>query len=202
MLRQAQRLERLLGDMLDASQIDAGGLVIDLEAVPVRSLVARLVADFEGEHAGRRVTLDVGDRHVVALADPFRVEQVVLNLLTNADKYTPSGLPIDVIVRQANATAVISVRDQGDGIAPEHQDRIFDRFFRVNDGDGRRGTGTGLGLYIARSLVEAMGGRIWVASEQGEGSTFSFSLPIVEVGVADLTDDGPILAPHRNLMAV
>lgn len=201
MLRQTQRLERLVGDMLDASQIDAGGLVIDLEAVSLTPLISRLVADFREQHDDREVTLKV-DRSLITLADPFRVEQVVLNLLTNADKYTPAGVPIEVSVTQPERSAVISVHDGGDGIPREHQTRIFDRFFRVDDGSGRRAAGTGLGLYIARSLVEAMGGRIWVDSEVGHGSTFSFSLPVLDLVVADGEGLRRDQIATRKLMAV
>ena len=201
MLRQAQRLERLVGDMLDASQIDAGGLVIDLEPVSLTPLIHRLVADFREEHADRVVNLRGLDARVDTLADAFRVEQVVLNLLTNADKYTPVDLPIDVSITRQERAAVISVRDRGEGIPLEHQARIFDRFFRVNDDAGHR-PGTGLGLYIARSLVEAMSGRIWVESETGVGSTFSFTLPIVNVRLPDRGDAAHARAATHRLMAV
>src|SRR5436190_4833872 len=184
MLRQAQRLERLVGDMLDASQIDAGGLVIDLEPVSLPPLLTRLVADFREQH-DRPVDVQGLDRRLVTLADPFRVEQVLLNLLTNADKYAPGDDPIDLFVTERDHTAVVSIRDRGEGIPKEHQNRIFDRFFRVHDDDGHRRAGTGLGLYIARSLVEAMSGRIWVDSEPGVGSTFSFTLPLLDVRLAD-----------------
>jgi len=201
MLRQAQRLERLVGDMLDASQIDAGGLVIDLEPVSLSPLLRRLVADFREQH-DRIVELRGVDRRVVALADPFRVEQVVLNLLTNADKYAPEDAPIDVFVTERDHSAIVSVRDGGEGIPKEDLDRIFDRFFRVHEGDGHRRAGTGLGLYIARSLVEAMSGRIWVESEVGVGSTFSFTLPLLDVRLADTGVPAETTVTVRNLMAV
>jgi len=202
MLRQAQRLERLVGDMLDASQIDAGGLVIDLEPVSLPPLLRRLVTDYHEQNPDRLVELHGAEQALVALADPFRVEQVVLNLLTNADKYTPTELPVDLEVTQQGRAAVISVRDRGEGIPKEHQARVFDRFFRVHDDGGRRRTGTGLGLYIARSLVEGMSGRIWVESEVGHGSTFSFSLPVVDVRPGDPRTKRDVTAAARNLMAV
>jgi PAS domain S-box-containing protein len=201
MLRQAQRLERLVGDMLDASQIDAGGLVIDLEPVSLTPLLERLVADFHEQHADRVVNLHGTQQRLVTLADAFRVEQVVLNLLTNADKYTPADLPIEVFLTRQERAAVISVRDRGEGIPKEHQGRIFDRFFRVNVDSGRR-PGTGLGLYIARSLIEAMSGRIWVDSEVGVGSTFSFTLPLVNVRLPGMDEPTTVAASIRKLMAV
>jgi signal transduction histidine kinase len=185
MLRQAQRLERTVNDMLDASQIEAGGLVVDLQPVPLDHVLGRLVREFREQHPTRTVTLGEVGRPAIALADPFRVEQVVLNLLSNADKYTPQDLPISVNAVRTDREVTISVRDRGEGIPSEHRDRIFDRFFRVKDGNGPRRPGTGLGLYIARTLVEAMSGRIWVYSKEGVGTTFSFSLPVVDVARLD-----------------
>ena len=189
MLRQAQRLERVVNDMLDVSLIEAGGLVVDLQPAPLGHVLSRIVTEFREQHPDRPVALRDLDRATIVFADPFRVEQVVLNLLSNADKYTPAGLPIEVGTRTGEGSVTISVRDQGEGIAPEHCEMVFDRFYRVQEGAARR-PGTGLGLYIARTLVEAMSGRIWVDSEPGAGSTFSFSLQTVDVDhLAEITLD-------------
>jgi PAS domain S-box-containing protein len=195
MLRQAQRLERVVSDMLDASQIEAGGLVVDLQPVPLDHVLGRLVKEFREQHPDRSVELDDVERPAIVYADPFRVEQIVLNLLSNADKYTPAGMPIDIIATRESGSVTISVRDSGEGIAPEHRERIFDRFYRVTDDTGPKRPGTGLGLYIAKTLVEAMSGRIWVQSVEGVGTTFSFSLPLVDVAriepLAEATGHGP-----------
>src|SRR5439155_19291419 len=90
--------------------------------------------------------------------------------------------PVEVTVQKDGEQAIVSVSDQGEGIPLSEQDRVFDRFHRVDSGMTRRSGGTGLGLYIAKRLVEAMGGRLWVVSRPGEGSTFSFSLPLAEAG--------------------
>ncbi len=181
MLRQAQRLERVVNDMLDASLIDAGGLVVDLQPAPLDHVLGRIVREFREQHPDRPVVMRDLERPAIVFADPFRVEQVVLNLLSNADKYAPEGLPIDVSTTAGEGSVTISVRDLGPGIPPEHRHLIFDRFYRVKDGAAAGRPGTGLGLYIARTLVEAMSGRIWVDSEVGEGTTFSFSLQTVDV---------------------
>jgi PAS domain S-box-containing protein len=181
MLRQAQRLERVVNDMLDASMIEAGGLVIDLQPVPLDHVLVRIVNEFREQHPDRTVMLRDIQLPAIVFADPFRVEQVVLNLLTNAHKYAPDGEPINVAVTSGERNVTISVSDRGEGIAPEHRDRIFERFYRVQDGAASNRPGTGLGLYIAKTLVEAMSGRIWVDSEVGEGTTFSFSLQTVDV---------------------
>jgi PAS domain S-box-containing protein len=195
MLRQTQRLERIVNDMLDVSQIEAGGLVVDLQPVPIDHVLGRLIKEFREQRPERPVTLHDLDEPPIVFADPFRIEQVVLNLLSNADKYTPAGQPVDVLLTRGDGSVTISVRDRGEGIAPKHQGMIFDRFYRVQDGSGARRPGTGLGLYIAKTLVEAMSGRIWVDSEVGVGTTFSFSLQTVDrVGQLTLEDvGGPVL---------
>jgi PAS domain S-box-containing protein len=194
MLRQAERLERLLGDMLDASQIEAGGLVVDAQPFALDRVLRRQVTDFSEQHRDRLVTLDGAERSVLAFADPFRVEQVVLNLLSNAGKYSRPGAPIGVRVTSRGPTAVISVQDHGDGIPERHRDRVFERFFRIEDDSGRQSPGTGLGLFIARTLVEAMSGSIWLESEVGVGSTFSFSVPVVDVVRVEATKGGVSVA--------
>jgi PAS domain S-box-containing protein len=199
MLRQAQRLERVVNDMLDVSLIEAGGLVVDLQPVPLDHVLSRLVKEFREQHPDRPVVLRDLDPTTIVFADPFRVEQVVLNLLSNADKYAPAGLPIEVSTRTGEGSVTISVRDRGEGIAPEHCEVIFDRFYRVQDGPTSRRPGTGLGLYIARTLVEAMSGRIWVDSELGAGTTFSFSLQTVDVDhLAELTRDDQVAQPAET----
>ena len=190
MLRQAQRLERVVNDMLDVSLIEAGGLVVDLQPVPLDHVLGRVVKEFREQHPDRPVVLRDPDESVIVFADPFRVEQVVLNLLSNAHKYTPATLPIRVSTMTCEGSVTIAVRDHGEGIAPEHREMIFDRFYRVQDGSAVGQPGTGLGLYIARTLVEAMSGRIWVDSELGAGTTFSFSLKTVDVNhLAEITLD-------------
>jgi signal transduction histidine kinase len=152
--------------------------------------LSRVVKEFREQHPDRPVVLRDLDRSVIVFADPFRVEQVVLNLLSNAHKYTPAALPIRVSTTICEGSVTIAVRDHGEGIAVEHREMIFDRFYRVQDGPASRQPGTGLGLYIARTLVEAMSGRIWVDSEPGAGTTFSFSLKTIDVEhLAEITLD-------------
>jgi signal transduction histidine kinase len=104
---------------------------------------------------------------------------VISNLLSNAAKYSPPGTPIRIEASSAKGMCVISVNDAGSGIPAAEQERIFERFYRVDNGTTRATGGVGLGLYIAKELVESMGGRLWVSSEPGAGSTFRFSLPLV-----------------------
>ena len=115
-------------------------------------------------------------RNINVQADPIRVAQVVANLLSNAMKYSPADSPIVVTLSSDEHEALIAVRDQGEGVPADKQDRIFDRFYRIETGLTRRTSGTGLGLYITKRLVDAMGGRIWVDSPPTGGSTFFVTL--------------------------
>ena len=112
--------------------------------------------------------------------DPHLVQQVLYNLIDNAVKYSPAGGLVVVRGEVWESEAVVSVSDQGRGIAPEHLNRLFERFFRVGSVSGRHIVGSGLGLPIARSVVEAHGGRIWAESKLNEGSVFFFTLPLGE----------------------
>ena len=110
--------------------------------------------------------------------DERRIRQVVFNLLSNAVKFTPQGGRVDVSAVREDGEVLVAVRDTGPGISPDDQARIFEEFQQARDTNGERPEGTGLGLALSRSLVELHGGRIWVESEPGEGSTFTFTLPV------------------------
>jgi signal transduction histidine kinase len=119
-----------------------------------------------------------------AAGDPERVRQVLVNLLENAYKYSPGGGHVDVAVAQADGHVRFTVRDQGLGIPRGEQERIFQKFYRLDAGMSRGVGGSGLGLFIARELVSLMDGRLWVESDPGIGSTFSFELPLAEPALA------------------
>ena len=110
--------------------------------------------------------------------DERRIRQIVFNLLSNAVKFTPSGGRVDVSATRVNGEVLVAVSDTGPGIAPADQGRIFEEFQQAKAGNGERPEGTGLGLALSRSLVELHGGRIWVESELGRGSTFTFTIPV------------------------
>jgi PAS domain S-box-containing protein len=177
MLRQADRLEHLIADLLEVSQLEDGQPVVDLQVVELRELVSQQVAEFGEAHLERTLTMLEAEGPTLVRADPFRVQQVLGNLLSNALKYSPSNAPILVSLLETSKEVVVSVRDQGEGIPEADQARVFDRFYRVERGRDQRAGGTGLGLYISRRLMEAMDSRLWLVSRPGEGSTFSFSLP-------------------------
>jgi signal transduction histidine kinase len=121
--------------------------------------------------------LQIQDGLPIVLADPERIERVILNLISNALKYSERDTLVEVNVQRQDEDLVVSVRDQGRGIATDQLPRLFQRFQRIQGTSGTEGIG--LGLYISRVLVEAHDGKIWVESKVGKGSTFSFSLPVV-----------------------
>ena len=179
MAKQVTRLERLISDLLEVSRIEAGHLPLETSDIDLTALVSDDVNTFARNNPGRDVQLRAPAGAVLVQADPTRVQQVITNLLSNAMKYSLPETPVEITVAAAGEQAIVSVRDEGEGIAPEEHGRIFDRFHRVEDGLARSQDGTGLGLYIAKRLVEAMGGRIWLVSSPGHGSTFSFSIPLL-----------------------
>ena len=179
MARQVTRLERLISDLLEVSRIEAGHLPLATEDIDLTALVSADVDLFTRNNPGRTLQLRPPAGPVFVHADPTRVEQVVTNLLSNAMKYSLPETPVEVTVAAAGDQAIVSVRDEGEGIPHDEHDKVFDRFHRVEGGMARWKEGTGLGLYIAKRLVEAMNGKIWLASSPGDGSTFSFSLPLV-----------------------
>jgi len=123
------------------------------------------------------------------MADPRRIEQVLHNLVVNAIKYSPEGTTVLVRVERRGPDVLVSVRDQGIGIPPEHQDHVFERFYRVDGTLARETRGSGLGLPICRGLVEAHGGKIWVESTANKGSSFYFTVPIVVPDVQSADQD-------------
>jgi signal transduction histidine kinase len=172
-------LTDLIHDLLESSVIDAGLLQLEREPMRISRLAQSTIDDIGRRTQKHRFLLDL-DRLPIVEADPNRIEQVLRNLLDNAIKYSPQGGVIVVRGQVADDQVVISVSDQGVGIAPEHLNRLFEKFFRVNSGLVNHVVGSGLGLPIARTIVESHGGRIWAESQPDEGSTFYFTLPIQE----------------------
>ena len=178
--RQIQSMVRLIDDMLDVSRIRSNRLSIRPSEVDLPALLQRVVGNLANQaaSAGSTITLETGQA-ITGTWDEFRIEQVVINLLTNALRYG-KGKPVTVSAGPAEGGVRITVTDQGMGISAEDQRRIFEQFERAagNDGTG----GLGLGLFITQQLVEAHGGRIGVQSEPGLGSTFTVTLPMSPPG--------------------
>jgi len=177
MLMQAQRLERLIEDLLEVTRLEAGAGLVDATAIDAVDLVRQVVDRFTSEDAERVVHVVAPDHAVYCRGDWMRIDQVLGNLLSNAMRYAPPHEPVEVRLAPQGREVVFEVRDWGPGIPIDEQSRIFERFHRVGHYMTREPGGAGLGLYLAKRLVEAMGGRIWVSSRLGHGSVFSFALP-------------------------
>ncbi len=188
--READRLQRLVNDLQELSRVEAGEFELNRRPLTIGDLIQqtadRLCSQFEEKEVALKVELPDGLPPV--LADEDRLNQVLLNLVGNALQYTPGGGTVTISAEASNSAQhtvglrlqlVISIRDTGIGIAPEHLPHLFTRFYRVDKSRSRAGGGSGIGLTITRHLVEAHGGHIWAESEgDGQGSTFSFSLPV------------------------
>ena len=176
-VRESKRLASLVGDLLDATRLEQGRLVGEREPVDLATL-AQVVCTHDANDAS---TCQVeASAPVVGVYDRRRVEQLLQNLIENARKYSPERTPIRVKVWQQDGEARVAVQDLGIGIPAADLPRIFERFSRASNVDDRRFHGMGLGLFICRGIVEEHGGRIWVESEVGKGSTFHVGLPLAD----------------------
>ena len=178
--KSATEMLRLIEDLLDVERIAAGKLTLQCEQHDVSEIVKRAVEELQGAAASKGVTLRVEPREVngYVVCDRSRVMQVLSNLIQNAVKFTPANGQVCVSYQRTGPEGKevqVSVSDTGEGIAPEKVKTIFERFSQMHDKDRR---GLGLGLYIAKMMVEENRGRIWVESKLGEGSTFHFTLPL------------------------
>jgi len=171
-------LQDLIHDLLESSIIDAGLLRLEPQPVMLPRLAKSLTDDIANHTQKHRFLVDFPSRFPIVDADPHRIAQVLRNLLDNAVKYSPQGGLVVVRGEVRQDEVVISVADQGVGIAPEHLNRLFEKFFRVESGLGRHVVGSGLGLPIAHTIVESHGGRIWAESQLGQGTTLYFMLPL------------------------
>jgi two-component system sensor histidine kinase KdpD len=172
---EALRLNRLVRNLLDMTRLEAGALKVHKELQPVEEVVGAALDRMEDRLRGRDVHTSIPDDLPLVPFDPALIEQVLINLLENATKYTPAGSPIDIVARGQDDSVLVEVADRGPGVSEQDVERVFDKFYRVREGEGG---GVGLGLTICRGIVSAHGGRIWVEPRPGGGASFRFTLPL------------------------
>jgi two-component system sensor histidine kinase KdpD len=180
---EALRLNRLVRNLLDMTRLESGAMKVQKDLQPLEEVVGAALNRMDDRLRGREVRTSVpGDLPLVPF-DSALIEQVLINLLENATKYTPAGSPIEVGARiregrDRRKEVEVEVADRGPGVAKQDAERVFDKFYRVREGEGG---GVGLGLTICRGIVSAHGGRIWVEDRDGGGASFRFTLPVEPV---------------------
>jgi signal transduction histidine kinase len=178
-LTSGQHLLSLINEILDLSKVEAGRMELEVAPfdLPLAIDNARTFVRERATKHGIKLDVTIDERLGDYVGDERKIKQILLNLLSNAVKFTPEGGRISINAKQLNGSVQISVSDTGVGIAPEDQARIFEEFRQVGSDSTHKSEGTGLGLTLAKKFVELHGGRMWVESEIGKGSTFSFTLP-------------------------
>jgi signal transduction histidine kinase len=179
---EAERLTRMINDLLDLSKIEAGRLELHSEPLELEPAFARALGTTHPLLAEKGIVVESSVEAGLSPihADADRIQQVLTNLLSNAVKFSPEGGRIRLSGKRQGDFALISVADEGPGIPPDRLEQVFDRFHQVRDPQKSHPLGTGLGLTISREIVERLGGKIWVDSELGAGTVFSFTVPFAE----------------------
>jgi signal transduction histidine kinase/DNA-binding response OmpR family regulator len=191
-----RHLLELINEILDLSKVEAGQMELDLDAVSIPELIEHGLAMVRERAGGHGITLarDVEPELDKARADELKLKQVIVNLLSNAVKFTPDGGSVTVTARRADAEVQVSVRDTGVGIAAAEQDRVFEAFQRGGRAARTSTEGTGLGLTLSKRIIDLHGGRLWMESEVGVGSTFSFAIPLEPTAAAPAEPGEPVTA--------
>jgi PAS domain S-box-containing protein len=174
----ALRLNRMINEMLDLDRMEAGKVRLSPKPVDVNGIVRDVVDRAGGASETHNITTELDEALPIISADPDRLIQVVSNLVNNAVKYSPDGGAVNVTTALQDGHVLVAVKDHGVGIAPENISRVFGRYERFESNKTSKVVGTGLGLAISRQIIELHGGKIWVDSKVGEGSTFQFTLPV------------------------
>lgn len=178
-VEQAQRLSQMIGHLLDLSLLESGHIKMERGPIDLHALVGRVLEEMQPLLGGRAVTLRADDEPpLVVLGDWARLEQVLRNLVQNAIKYSPDNSPIALAITREGALACLAVSDQGIGIPPEAQARLFERYYRAENAERDKVSGTGIGLYVVKEIVQAHDGTVEVCSSEGQGSTFRVRLPL------------------------
>jgi signal transduction histidine kinase len=176
----ADRLVSLINDMLDISRIESGRVHLKIEPLAIEDSIAGTVDSFRAvlDQSGRTIKTRIPDNLPKVAADRDRVGQVLMNFVSNAVKYSPEGGDVVITAKRTGDRVSVSVTDHGMGISREDQKQLFTKFYRVDNALTREIGGTGLGLSICKSIIELLGGKVRIRSKFGEGSTFTFTLPV------------------------
>ena len=179
--QEAERLQRIVNDLQELSRIEAGSYELNIQPVSVQTLVSDVITRLRGQFKEKGVVLttEIPPKQTYVFADRDRVAQIFINLVGNALQYTPAEGAVTIRAEVQSDHVRFAVQDTGVGISPEHLSRLFTRFYRVDESRSRASGGNGIGLTIAKHLIDAHDGIIWVESEGiGKGSTFFFTLPL------------------------
>ena len=182
--RNLDRMSSLISDLADINRVESGRMMFNFQEFELRDVVSDVTGSLSERIEARKQTIDVqvDDAVTAVYADPTRIAQVLTNLVSNANKYTPDGGHVEVKVSCNDTHAIVAVADNGLGISEEDQAQLFTQFFRSESHEVREQPGWGLGLSIVRKMVEAQNGEIVFESKLGEGSTFTFSVPLAKMG--------------------
>ncbi len=173
----AKRMNAMIQDLVDSARLEAGQVTLKPQPVDLRAYILDLLERSATTLDVGRIRVEGGEGLPAVMADPDRLERILINLLTNALKYSTPGTEVTITLTRRDGEIATAITDRGPGVAPEDLPHIFERYFRSRVGRVRE-EGLGLGLFITKGLVEAHGGRIWAESQLGVGSTFSFTLPV------------------------
>lgn len=178
-LKQIERMEHMMGSFLNAYQLQTGKLILKKEHFDINKLIQDNIETFEYISKSHKIHFDQNIKNDI-FADKETIDQVIINLITNAIKYSPNSDQINIKSSENSNSITITIQDFGMGIPKEQQDMIFDRFFRAKGKQEQNIKGLGLGLYIAYEIVKEHGGKMWVDSRENKGATFSFTLPKIK----------------------
>jgi signal transduction histidine kinase len=174
---QVKRMSNMINGFLNVSRLESAKLLIDKKDFNLDELIQEIIKETELLVSTHIITLQPCE-HIMVNADQDKIGSVITNLISNAVKYSPKGKMVEISCELVKNDVQVSVKDEGMGLKPEDRDKVFDRYFRVESNHTRHISGFGIGLYLSAEIIHRHGGKIWVESESGVGSTFHFSLPL------------------------